>query len=107
MCPVEIKEAVFDDEIRIGRVLIPTGVHHLQLVKNGKKVLVVNDPSVNRFRPSVKTMFSSFKDYKGLQIIAIMLKGMGKDESLAMLELNKGAGQHVKPLLEIPEFILI
>lgn len=131
MCPFEIKEAVSDDEIRIGRVLIAPGDHHLQLAKNGKKVLVVNDPPVNRFRPSVETMFSSFKDYKGLQIIAIMLTGMGKDGSLAMLELNKrgaitiaqdeessvvfgmpkeairiGAAQHVKPLLDIPEFIL-
>jgi len=128
LCPFEIKEAEQGDEVKMGRVLIAPGNHHMELSKCGKFVNVIDSPPVNRFRPSVQTMFSSLLEYKKLKIIAVMLTGMGKDGANAMLELKQrgsltiaqdeessvvfgmpkeaikiGAVQHVKPLLEIPE----
>lgn len=131
LCPFEIKEAEHGDEIRPGRVLIAPGDKHIRISKNGKIVEVVDAPPVNRFRPSVEFMFSSFKDYKKTKLISIMLTGMGKDGALAMLELKKngaltiaqdekssvvfgmpkeairiGAVDNIKSLEEIPQFIL-
>lgn len=130
LCPFEIKEAVSGDEIRPGRILIAPGDHHMKMGANGKSVIIVDEAPVNRFRPSVEAMFSSFAGYKHSQIIAVMLTGMGKDGAQAMLELKNlgaltvaqdeqssvvfgmpkeairlGAAVHVKSLLDIPQFL--
>ena len=131
LCPFEIKEAVNGDEIRPGRVLIAPGDHHLKLNRDGKTVEVFAGEPVNRFRPSVEVMFKSVAANSKQNVVAVMLTGMGKDGAQAMLELRKagamtiaqdeascvvfgmpkeairlGAAQHVKSLLEIPEFLM-
>ena len=130
LCPFEVKEAQDGDEVKEGRVLIAPGDHHMRLRGGGKNVEIINSEPVNRFRPSVDVMFASVAKSSKLKVIAVMLTGMGKDGSKAMLELRLkgaltiaqdeassvvfgmpkeairiGAAEHVKPLLEIPGFL--
>jgi two-component system chemotaxis response regulator CheB len=92
LCPFEIKEAKDGDKVKPGCVLIAPGDHHLALSKDGESVNVISAEPVNRFRPSVDFMFDSVVKSHRTKVIAIMLTGMGKDGSQAMLSLrNRGA----------------
>lgn len=131
LCPFEIKEAEDGDLVRPNRVLIAPGDHHMRLSKTGKNVEIFAGEPVNRFRPSVEVLFKSVTSHSKVSTIGIMLTGMGKDGADAMVELHRkgafciaqdeassvvfgmpkeairlGATDAVKPLLEIPEFVL-
>jgi two-component system chemotaxis response regulator CheB len=131
LCPFEIKEAEDGDLVIPNRVLIAPGDHHMRLHKNGKSVEIFAGEPVNRFRPSVEVLFKSVTAHSKVNTIGIMLTGMGKDGAEAMVELHNkgaftiaqdeassvvfgmpkeairlGAADSVKPLLEIPEFVL-
>lgn len=131
LCPFEIKEAEDGDAVQPNRILIAPGDHHMRLSKTGKTVEIFAGEPVNRFRPSVEVLFKSVTSYSKVNTIGIMLTGMGKDGADAMVDLHKkgafciaqdeassvvfgmpkeairlGAVDSVKPLLDIPEFVL-
>jgi two-component system chemotaxis response regulator CheB len=89
LCPFEVKEAEDGDRILPNRVLIAPGDHHLRVSKNGLSVEVMSTAPVNRFRPSVEVLFKSVKENAKVQVLAVMLTGMGKDGAEAMCELKK------------------
>lgn len=131
LCPFEIKEAEDGDAVQANRILIAPGDHHMRLSKNGKNVEIFAGEPVNRFRPSVEVLFKSVTAHSKVNTIGIMLTGMGKDGADAMVELHRkgafciaqdeassvvfgmpkeairlGAVDAVKPLFDIPEFVL-
>jgi two-component system chemotaxis response regulator CheB len=131
LCPFEIKEAEDGDLVLPNRVLIAPGDHHMRLNKNGKSVEVFAGEPVNRFRPSVEVLFKSVTAHSKVNTVGIMLTGMGKDGAEAMVEMHNkgaftiaqdeassvvfgmpkeairlGAADSIKPLLEIPEFLM-
>lgn len=131
LCPFEIKEAEDGDLVQPNRILIAPGDHHMRLHKSGKSVEIFAGEPVNRFRPSVEVLFKSVTAHAKVSTVGIMLTGMGKDGAEAMVELHKkgafciaqdeassvvfgmpkeairlGAVDSVRPLLEIPEFVL-
>jgi two-component system chemotaxis response regulator CheB len=86
---IKVKEAEEGDIILPGNVYIANGFNHLQLIKeNGKyKCKLEMGPLVNRHRPSVDVLFKSALKFKGSDITAILLTGMGADGAKGMFEL--------------------
>lgn len=86
-----VKEAQSGDIIRMGQALLAPGDFHMEIRNNGFDYFVDlnKKEKVNRHRPSVDTLFSSALPLSGIQIMAIILSGMGNDGATAMLELKK------------------
>ncbi len=94
---LHIKEASIGDELYRGTVLLAPGDKHMELKNNGFNFFVdlnLND-KINRHRPSVDVLFKSALKFGGINILAIILSGMGKDGAEGMLELKKAGAKTV------------
>jgi two-component system, chemotaxis family, protein-glutamate methylesterase/glutaminase len=133
LCPFTVSEAIDGEKVEAGHVYIAPGGKHMKLSKSGGdyKIVVTDDEPVNRFRPSVDYLFDSFGTCVHPNAVAVILTGMGRDGSKAMLRLKEkgvktiaqdakscvvygmpraaveiGAADHVCPLNDIPAKIL-
>jgi len=89
-----VREAVSGDELHRGLALVAPGNMHMELKNNGFNYYVETNTNekVNRHRPSADVLFDSSLKFKGSNIMAIILSGMGNDGSAGMLKLkNTGA----------------
>jgi len=94
LCRFNVCEATHGMEILANNVYIAPGGMQMKVSGNKSRMsLVVNeDPPVNRFRPSVDYLFDSISQVKGLNCVAVILTGMGKDGAQGLLKLkNSGA----------------
>ncbi len=92
---MEVREAVDNDTVRPGLVLIARGNYHMTLRRSGARyyVEVRQGPLVCRQRPSVEVLFESVAKYAGKNAVGVMLTGMGNDGARAMLKM-KDAGSY-------------
>lgn len=90
-----VKEAVHNEPLCNGCVYIAPGDTQMtvQKVTAGYKIVVTDDPPVNRHKPSVDVLFNSVVSSVGNNSVGILLTGMGKDGAKGLLEMNK-AGAH-------------
>lgn len=90
LLPFEVKEAADGDEISNNRVLIAPGGYQMGIQHFQNKLLVrIQDvPPVNRHKPSVDYLFSSFAKLKSRKAVAVLLTGMGADGARGMKELK-------------------
>jgi len=88
---LSVKEAVSGDELYKGMALVAPGDQHMEMKNNGFNFFVKlnNNEKVNRHRPSVDVLFNSALKYTSINILAIILSGMGNDGSAGMLKLKK------------------
>lgn len=97
LCALDIFEASDGQILEPGMVAIAPGDRQMRLAMHGDefKIVVNDDPALNRHRPSVDYLFDSvttLRNPKGGRTMAVMLTGMGKDGAKAMLEMrNNGA----------------
>jgi two-component system chemotaxis response regulator CheB len=91
ICQVTVKEAVCNDRVMPGLVLIAPGGKHMLLRRSGAqyRVEVKDGPLVSRHRPSVDILFRSTSQAAGQNAIGIIMTGMGDDGAKGMLELHK------------------
>jgi two-component system chemotaxis response regulator CheB len=91
LCEVSVKEAVNDDTVVRGRVLIAPGNRHTLLKRSGARYFVeVRDgPLVSRHRPSVDVLFRSAARYAGKNAVGVIMTGMGDDGAHGMLEMHE------------------
>jgi two-component system chemotaxis response regulator CheB len=93
-CAMEVREAVDGDRLVPGLALVAPGNFHmmLQWAADGYRVRVTDGPMVWHQRPAVDMLFKSAADLTGIQAIAGVLTGMGKDGAEGLLRLReKGA----------------
>jgi two-component system, chemotaxis family, protein-glutamate methylesterase/glutaminase len=133
LCNFLVKEAEDGDEVTPNKVIIAAGGTQMGVRKVGEKLKIVvnDDPPMNRHKPSVDYMFQSVsKSFQG-DIISVILTGMGADGAREMLTLKNqgavtiaqdeessvvfgmpreaiknGAADHIVSLNDIPEKIL-
>ncbi len=88
---MEVQEAGNGDLVEPGRAFIAPGNHHLILgSENGRlKTMLRQGPLVNQHRPSVDVLFKSVARIPDLNVISILLTGMGKDGAVGMLDLKR------------------
>jgi two-component system, chemotaxis family, protein-glutamate methylesterase/glutaminase len=91
LCQVSIKEAVNNDTVLRGQVLIAPGNHHMLLKRSGARyyVEIKDGPLVSRHRPSVDVLFRSAARYAGKNTIGIIMTGMGDDGAKGMKEMKE------------------
>ncbi len=79
--PLKVAEAVGDETLRPGEVLIAPGNFHLQLQRQGLavKTLLQQRPPENSCRPAVDVLFRSAAEVFGAGCLAVVLTGMGQD----------------------------
>ncbi len=89
-CRVNVREAVDNDPVLPGHVLIAPGGKHTMIKRSGSRYFVeVRDgPLVSRHRPSVDVLFRSAARYAGKNAVAAILTGMGDDGAQGMKELH-------------------
>jgi two-component system chemotaxis response regulator CheB len=91
LCKLDVKEAVDQDILAVGKVLIAPGNKHMVLKRSGVSyyVEIKDGPLVFHQRPSVEVMFQSVANYAGSNSIGIILTGMGQDGAKGLLEMRK------------------
>jgi two-component system chemotaxis response regulator CheB len=91
ICRITVKEASDGERILPGHAYIAPGGKHLAVAKSGANYLakVLDDPPVNRHKPSVDVLFSSVATFVGDNAVGVMLTGMGKDGAAGMLEMRR------------------
>jgi len=90
ICEVTVKEAVSNDRVMPGLVLIAPGGKHMLLRRSGAqyRVEVKDGPLVSRHKPSVDVLFRSTAQAAGKNAIGIIMTGMGDDGAKGMKELH-------------------
>ncbi|MFQ3236248.1 MAG: two-component system chemotaxis response regulator CheB [Paraglaciecola sp.] len=90
LCKLEVKEAVDNDVLLPGRVLIAPGGKHmmLQVTQFGASVKIKDGPLVTRHKPSVDVLFRSVAKYAGANALGIILTGMGDDGARGIHEMH-------------------
>jgi two-component system, chemotaxis family, protein-glutamate methylesterase/glutaminase len=92
--PLTIKQAEDGDSVALGTVLVAPGDRHLRVERRGTELVARLDeaPPVCRHRPSVDVLFHSIARLSGVDTVAALLTGMGKDGAEGLLALrNAGA----------------
>lgn len=91
ICKMKIKEAEDGDLVEAGRVYIAPGGKQMAVKQTGAelRVVITNDPPVNRHAPSVDYLFRSVVSLtKRWKIVAGLLTGMGRDGADGLLALK-------------------
>ena len=89
-----VVEAEPDMAVSSGRAIIARGGVHLLLQRkyNGYRVVLKDGPPVNRHKPSVDVLFRSAANSAGVNVLGVLLTGMGDDGAKGLLDLfNIGA----------------
>lgn len=91
ICDINVHEATHNDVLKPGNAYIAPGSSHMVLAKHkfGYKVLLNEDPPVNRHRPSVDVLFDSVAEVAGKNAIACLLTGMGVDGAKGLLHIKE------------------
>lgn len=89
-CQLEVLEADQGMRVKPGRVVLAPGDQHLKLRKDHSGIYceLSRDHKVNHHRPSVDVMFESCT-LLPIDVIAVLLTGMGSDGALGMAHLNE------------------
>src|SRR5215467_15861620 len=82
-----------DDAQRLqrGTAYIARGDFHLQVVSQGGilQTALTDSPPIHYQRPAVDALFGSAAQLQGVQIVALLLTGMGSDGAAGMLALRQ------------------
>lgn len=90
-----VKEAINDEIIEDGKILLAPGGLHMEVYSVGGiyKVLIRDFPKVNSHKPSVTVLFTSVAKSAGKNATGYILTGMGSDGAQG-LKLMRDAGAH-------------
>jgi two-component system chemotaxis response regulator CheB len=98
LCAMRVKAGENQEKIVTGTVYLAPGHSHMALERtpgSGYRIVLNQDPPVNRHRPSVEVLFKSAARVLGRNAIGIMLTGMGKDGAAAMLEMHQAGAYNL------------
>jgi two-component system chemotaxis response regulator CheB len=95
MCAMEVREAVDNDPVAPGTVLIAPGNFHMLMHRSGAymSVRVKTGPQVHHQRPAVDILFQSVAQQAGRNAIGVVLTGMGADGARGLMQMRE-AGAH-------------
>lgn len=90
LCPFTIKEAEDGETIERNHIYIAPGGKQMAFSNKGgrRKIVITDDPPVNKFKPSVDYLFDSVAASTEDKLLGIILTGMGRDGAKGLLELK-------------------
>ena len=90
---LEVKEGSDGDKVKPGRAIIAPGGKHMVVSSAkgfGNEIHLLDTPYVNGVRPSADVLFHSVaKEYKGKNVLAVVLTGMGSDGTQGIREMKE------------------
>ncbi|UZE94953.1 protein-glutamate methylesterase/protein-glutamine glutaminase [Alkalimarinus alittae] len=91
ICGITVFEATAGMKLECGCAYLAPGDQHLTIIKRLNAYYTQLDQSepVNRHRPSVDVLFDSVLDAAGAKAVGILLTGMGRDGSEALLKMKQ------------------
>ncbi len=94
-CLLNVSEAEEGSVIEPGKVLIAPGDFHMEVVRDGLKVVATlnQNPMVNFCRPAVDNLFKSVVKVFGKETLGVILTGMGADGLNGCKEIREKGGQ--------------
>jgi len=92
-----IKEGEQDELLEIGTVYIAPGGYHMEVKRVGASLFINlnKKEKVNYQRPAVDPLFFSVAENAGINSLAILLTGMGKDGAAGLLKIKEAGGYTV------------
>jgi len=92
-----IKEGEQDELLEIGTVYIAPGGYHMEVKRVGASLFIKlnKKEKVNYQRPAVDPLFFSVAENSGINSLAILLTGMGKDGAAGLLKIKEAGGYTV------------
>ena len=90
LCRIRVQEAVDGERVLPGHAYVAPGGLHLSVVRSGANYVarVVDGEPVNRHKPSVDVLFRSAAATAGVNVLGVILTGMGADGALGMRALH-------------------
>lgn len=97
LCRVRVREAVDQEVIEAGTVLVAPGDRQMRLAREGGMfiVRVTDEPPVASHRPSVDVMFESCAHAAGDCVIGVLLTGMGTDGAYGLGALRRAGAMTI------------
>lgn len=88
---IEVKEATHGEIIRKSVAYIAPGDYHMKVRKVGMALAIElnQDPLINGHRPAVDVLFTSVAKLEGLNKVAVVLTGMGRDGSIGIEKIKE------------------
>jgi two-component system chemotaxis response regulator CheB len=95
MSKVTVKEAEHGEQVQKNFVYIAPGGKHISFSKIGTnvKILLGDEPATSLHRPSVDVMMHSAISIYGVNLLSVIMTGMGKDGLLGITELKELGGK--------------
>ena len=92
---LKVQEGKEGETLRPGQVWIAPGDHHMTVTRKGREfVLGVNeDAPENSCRPAVDVLFRSVAQCYGVNVLAVVLTGMGADGTRGSAVIRQAGGQ--------------
>lgn len=90
---LNVKEAEQGEELLSGTAYVAPGDQHLRVVRSisGYKVDLAADGKISGHMPSVDALFESLLPIRDIEMMAVMMTGMGRDGANAMKQLHDRA----------------
>lgn len=95
MCKMKVKEAVDDEAVKAGAILIAPGGSHLSFKRRGTGEVVTSllqRREADKYVPSVDVMFSSAASIWGKRTMGVVLTGMGYDGKDGVKRIKENGG---------------
>lgn len=94
LCKFLVKEAKHGDEVSSNTIYIAPGGMQMRVVQvaNSYQIQVLDEPEVNRFKPSVDYLFNSLVNLGEKRLLGVILTGMGKDGASGLLAIKNSGG---------------
>jgi two-component system, chemotaxis family, protein-glutamate methylesterase/glutaminase len=91
---LRVAQASDGDVIQPGYAYVAPGDRHLRVERDATcyRCRVLDEPPVNRHRPSVDVMLRSIAEQAGPNGVGVLLTGMGSDGAQGLLELHERGG---------------
>jgi len=94
---LNIKEGEQDELIEMGTTYIAAGGKHMKIKREGASLFIqlTDEEKVNYQKPAVDPLFESVAENIGINALAILLTGMGKDGAKGLLKIKDAGGYTV------------
>jgi two-component system chemotaxis response regulator CheB len=93
--PLEVREAVHQDQLKAGHVYVAPGDHHMRVAGSPRAAWLALDqsPAENGCRPAADPLFQSAAQIFGSSVLALVLTGLGHDGTKGAALVRRAGGE--------------
>ena len=97
VCPMRVVEAVNDELLRVGVAYVAPAESHLVVERRGAELRtgLRRAPLLHVHRPSVDVLFESLAALPRVDVVAVLMTGMGRDGAAGLLALRQAGAQTI------------